>query len=90
MEEAKETKLTTELNLDSNENFGILAAQPVKSQDYDDYSTGVSIFPVLPDLQIQSGEWNTASSPNRFNQKLIIGRIYTAILLRYFSKSVVH
>lgn len=86
MEEAKETKLTTGLNLDSNENFEVLAAQPVlATPDRDDISTGVSIFPVLPDLQMRSSEWN----PDYFNQKHIIGKIYEANLLRCFCKSFI-
>ena len=89
MEEAGETKLTTGLNLDSNENFEVLAAQPVESQDDDDISAGVPIVPVLPDLQMRLSEWNSSSSPDCFNQKHIIGKIYEAILLRCFSKSVV-
>jgi hypothetical protein len=74
MEEAKETNLTTGLNLDSNENFGILAAQPTESQDGDDISAGVSVLSVLPDLRLRSGGWNTSSSPDCLNQKHISGR----------------
>ena len=76
----EETKSTTGATLDSNENLERMTDEPTESEDDNDHSTQASTYSALPDLQVQSGEWNTSSSLDCINQKHITGRIYEVAL----------
>ena len=76
MEEAKDTRIITGVDLGSTDDLNIIVNRQIKSQDDDkDRSTKALTFPVLPDLLILSEEWNTSSSPVCLNQQRIIGKI---------------